>query len=259
MEYGDGECQWMTAGRGILHEEMWSNDRTDRKIGQAFPMSSDSELYQIWLNLPSHAKMINPRIQLLRPSQQETDSPPMPPEGVPLVELPIVSPSDGVTVRILAGQVGDVSSKVETFSDVSVMHTTIAPGKTWDLPMPSDFTVMIYVRQGDSLVSSGQPIAVHEFVTFEREQILGALGSEHSDGISITNTAVDGSKDVADVLLLAGRPLREPVAASGPFVMNTERELAQANWDFSRGPLSRPWDHQLSDDDWIANIRNPRL
>mmetsp|Transcript_87593 Transcript_87593/g.151663 ORF Transcript_87593/g.151663 Transcript_87593/m.151663 type:complete len:493 (+) Transcript_87593:91-1569(+) len=263
MEYGDGECQWMTAGSGILHEEMWSNDNTDISDGG---FVSDSELYQIWLNLPSNHKMTKPRIQLLRPTVQQSASS-APPEEVAVIDLPTVSPSEGVSVRVLAGQVGDVASKVETFSDVSIMHTTIAPGSTWDLPLPADFTAMIYVRKGKSLVSSStsglQPMPLHELVVFERADApadappgTGPTASAAAilpDGIRLSNAADDAS-DVADVFLLAGRPLREPVVSAGSFVMNTEAEIRQAQIDFSIGPLSRAWDHELPDDQWKSHV-----
>lgn len=244
MTYGDGECQWMTAGRGMLHEEMWSNDRTDSSP-EGFWL--DSELYQIWLNLPAKHKMTEPRIQLLRPSQQQSEASP-PPDGVRLVELPTVSPSAGVTVRVLAGQVGGISSKVETFSDVSVMHTTIEPGCTWELPLPPDFTAMLYVRKGNSLASLGKPIAIHDLVYFERSDLVYS-GTTKPDGISVTNQAEDPA-DTSDVLLLAGRPLREPVVAAGPFVVNSQEEYYQAQREFSMDPAKQPWDHELSDEDW---------
>lgn len=252
MEYGDGDCQWMTAGSGILHEEMWSNDLTDKSLQGAVV---DSELYQIWLNLPSRHKMTEPRIQLLRPEAQELAYS-APPDEVSVIELPTVSPSAGVTVRVLAGQVGDVVSKVETFSDVSIMHTVIAPGSTWDLPLPADFTAMVYIRRGSSLVSSSsaglQPMPLHELVVFERFRT-GSASAGLPDGIRLRNNA-DAPSDVADVFLLAGRPLREPVASAGSFVMNTEAEIRQAQIDFSTGPLSRSWDHELSDDGWKRHV-----
>jgi len=252
MEYGDGECQWMTAGSGMLHEEMWSNDLTNPS---AEGLNFDSELYQIWLNLPSRHKMTKPRVQLLRPSQQTSKYVTTSPEEVPVIDLPTVSPTPGVIVRVLAGKVGNTCSKVQTFSDVMVLHTTIAPGSTWDLPLPPEFTAMLYVRKGDSLVSVETPISVHKLAFFERSDEVNIDDGAHfpPDGVRLTNDAVDAS-DVADVLLLAGRPLREPVASAGPFVMNTEAELRQAFIDFSTGPLSEPWDHTVSDEEWRAQV-----
>merc|ERR1712032_681768 len=120
----------------MLHEEMWSNDLTD---ASAEGLNFDAELYQIWLNLPSRHKMTKPRIQLLRPSRQTSDTVTDPPEEVPVIDLPTVYPSPGITVRVLAGEIGSAASKVQTFSDVMILHATIDAGRTWALPLPPDF------------------------------------------------------------------------------------------------------------------------
>jgi redox-sensitive bicupin YhaK (pirin superfamily) len=244
MVYGDGDCQWMTAGSGVLHEEMWHNDLTDDSDKNVF---QNSELYQIWLNLPARHKMTSPRIQLVRPAQQ-SESSPAPPE-VPVIDLPTANPVDGVTVRLIAGQFGDMIAEVDTFSEVCIIHATIDAGKTLEIPLPPDYTAMVYVRKGKSLVSAEEPLHRHQLTFFERSR----LDYPATDGIRLTNSAQDSS-DVSDILLLSGRPLREPVAARGAFVMNTQKQLAKAYLDFSQGPLANYWKHELTDEEWKEQI-----
>ena len=121
----DAAVQWMTAGSGILHEEMW-------RTGDVWE-SSDQELFQIWVNLPQTDKYASPRMQMLgRPDSENSLSAAK--LGGMLTEVhergpvPTVKPVPGVSIRIIAGEADGVRSPVETFSDLAILHVTLQPG-----------------------------------------------------------------------------------------------------------------------------------
>lgn len=197
----NGATQWMTAGSGILHIETPPEDLVIR--GGLF------HGIQLWVNLPSRSKMLPPAYQNL--------------EG-DLVTL-LTTPDAGTLVRLIAGNLGGHEGPGSTHTPIVVAHLTLEPGAQAVLPWNPAFNALAYALAGSGSVGT-------EKASFHLGQ-LALFG----DGDTLTLTAGDQSS--LDVLLLGGQPLREPVAAHGPFVMNTRAELQQAFDDFQAGRLGR--------------------
>ncbi len=195
----NGATQWMTAGGGILHIETPPEDLV--VSGGLF------HGIQLWVNLPSRDKMAPPRYQSLEGEQ---------------VTL-LSSPDGGALLRLIAGEIAGHRGPGSTHTPITVAHVTLSPGAQVTVPWRSDFNALAYVLSGSGSVGTERhPIALGQLAVF-------------GDGDTVTVTA--GPDAALDVLLLGGQPLREPVAAYGPFVMNTRAELAQAFDDFQAGRL----------------------
>jgi redox-sensitive bicupin YhaK (pirin superfamily) len=193
----NGDTQWMTAGSGLLHIEAPPEELV--VSGGLF------HGVQLWVNLPSSLKMTDPRYQDIRAGQ-----------------VALVSSSDGgALLRVIAGALGDQPGPGVTHTPITVVHATVSAGAQVRLPWRADFNALAYVLAGSGSVGvDKQPIQMGQLAVF------GA-------GDSLTFAA---DTDL-DVLLLGGQPIREPVAAYGPFVMNTRAELAQAFEDYQAGRL----------------------
>jgi redox-sensitive bicupin YhaK (pirin superfamily) len=195
----DGATQWMTAGAGILHIET-----PPEKLVIAGGLFHG---VQLWVNLPSHKKMISPAYQNLEGDMVTLAS----------------SPDGGALLRIIAGSIGEFHGPGSTQTPIVVSHVTVAPGARVELPWNPAFNALAYVLAGSGSVSD------------ERRPIrLGQL-AVYGSGDSISMQANDDSS--LDVLLLGGQPIGEPVVAYGPFVMNTENEIRQAFDDYQQGRL----------------------
>jgi redox-sensitive bicupin YhaK (pirin superfamily) len=194
----NGATQWMTAGGGILHIET---------PPEALVLSGGLfHGIQLWVNLPAKDKMIAPRYQGL--------------EGDQVVLLS--SPDGGALVRLIAGDIDGHTGPGATHTPITVSHATIAPGAQLVLPWPTDFNGLGYVLAGSGTAGAERaPVRTGQLALF------GA-------GDTITFT---GGDEPLDVLLLGGRPIREPVVAHGPFVMNTKAEIIEAMEDFNAGRL----------------------
>ncbi|MDP9222014.1 MAG: pirin family protein [Actinomycetota bacterium] len=200
----DGATQWMTAGAGILHIETPPEELV--VSGGLF------HGIQLWVNLPATDKMTAPRYQSL--------------EGG---EVTLVSSGDGgALVRVIAGEVGDHRGPGSTHTPISVVHATVSPGARLSLPWRPDFNALAYVLAGSGRVGAeGRPVTTGQLVVF-------------GPGDHLTLAAADRQQSnvpALDLLVLGGRPIREPVAAYGPFVMNTRDELVQAVEDYQAGRL----------------------
>ncbi|MFN0090757.1 MAG: pirin family protein [Acidimicrobiales bacterium] len=195
----NGATQWMTAGRGILHIETPPEELV--VSGGLF------HGVQLWVNLPSAAKMIPPAYQNL-----EAD----------MVTL-FASPDGGALVRLVAGELGGFRGPGGTHTPILVAHATLAPSARLELDWPGEFNALAYALSGTGSIGA-------DAAPFRLGQ-LAVLG----DGATVTMQA--GPCEPLDVLLLGGTPLREPVAAYGPFVMNTRAELQQAFEDYQQGRL----------------------
>lgn len=195
----NGATQWMTAGGGILHIETPPEELVIS--GGLF------HGVQLWVNLPSRSKMISPRYQNL-----EAD----------LVTL-LSSPDGGALIRLIAGDLDGHQGPGSTHTPIVVAHVTLAPGARVDLPWNPQFNALAYGLEGEGIV--GQ-----ERLSFG----LGRL-AVYGDGDTVVLQASD--QRALDVLLLGGQPLREPVVAHGPFVMNSEDEIRQAFADYQSGRL----------------------
>ena len=190
---GSGDLQWMTAGSGIVHQEMPQRVE-DRLRG-----------FQLWINLPAAAKMMAPRYR-----------------DVPADTIPVVSPHDGIKIKVIAGNVVGVRGPVMDFvADPEYLDITLDPGADLEHPTIPDHTVFTYSIDGRGEVG---PNAGH---TLERGQL--ALFTP-GDSVQVK------ARDVPfRFLLVSGKPLGEPVAWSGPIVMNTREELAEAFRQYQDG------------------------
>ncbi|MCU1494002.1 MAG: pirin [Acidimicrobiaceae bacterium] len=207
----DGDTQWMTAGAGILHIETPPEELV--LSGGRF------HGIQLWVNLPAASKWEPPRYQDIGRSN-----------------VALVSSHDGgALLRIVAGAVGGFGGPGATHTPMTFVHATVEPGARLEVPWPSDHNALVYVLAGKGSVgSAGQPISSG------RLAVLGA-----GDHIVVTaDEAQDSHTPKFEVILLGGKPIGEPVAWYGPFVMNTEEELRQAFDDYQHGRLGKiPAEH----------------
>jgi redox-sensitive bicupin YhaK (pirin superfamily) len=202
----NGDTQWMTAGSGILHIETPPEHLV--MSGGLF------HGFQLWVNLPKEHKWLEPKYQDI---------------GGGDVRL-LTTPDGGALLRLIAGELDGHAGPGSTFTPITMIHATLSPGARLQLPWRSDFNALAYVLNGDATVGEAhRPIRTGQLAVF-------------GDGDSITLTANDRQESrhpTVDVLILGGRPIREPVAWYGPFVMNTKAEVVQAFEDFQAGKLGR--------------------
>ena len=194
-----GSVQWMTAGRGLVHSEM-PEQQAGRMRG-----------FQLWVNLPAKDKMTEPRYQEFAAGR-----------------IPVARPADGVEVKVIAGEVADADGAiargpiVQPATEPLYLDIALAADAHWEFVLPEGHNAFAYVFEGAATLGDGDEargLGVHE---------MGVLGG----GDVLRLRAGD---DGARLILVAGRPLREPVARHGPFVMNTRQELMQAFVDFQEG------------------------
>ena len=207
----DGDTQWMTAGGGILHIEAPPEDLV--VSGGLF------HGVQLWVNLPRADKMIAPRYQDIGSS------------NVALLS----SPDGGALFRVIAGDLGGHSGPGSTHSPMAMVHATLSAGAKVDIPWRPDFNALVYVLGGNGTVGTdGHTIRTGHLVVFG-----------DGDALTLAADATQESRTPAlEILVLGGRPIREPVYAYGPFVMNTREEVAQAFEDYQAGRLGTiPADH----------------
>jgi hypothetical protein len=195
---GPGDVQWMTAGAGIVHAEMPSA-KMAKEGGRVHG-------FQIWVNLPARLKMTRPRYQ-----------------EVPAARIPSAKTADGLaSVKIVAGEALGVTATIATHTPIVYQDWTLEPGADVTLPLSSDHAAYVYVFGGE--VQVGEP---GEAV---KDGQLALLGT--GDAVRLRGTSTR-----ARLLLLAGVPLKEPVARYGPFVMNTQQEIHEAMADFRSGKM----------------------
>jgi redox-sensitive bicupin YhaK (pirin superfamily) len=194
----------MTAGAGILHIEQ----PPERLIASGGLFHGT----QLWVNLPRAQKWAAPRYQDLRAGE---------------VGL-LASPDGGALLRIIAGEVAGHRGPGDTYTPMTMIHATIAPGARLQVPWRRDYNALAYVLAGSGTVGSDRhPVRMGQLAVF-------------ADGDAIVLEASQFQESRApelEVLLLGGRPIREPVAWLGPFVMNTRDEVVQAYEDFRAGKL----------------------
>ncbi len=206
----NGDTQWMTAGGGILHIEEPPEDLV--ASGGVF------HGFQLWVNLPAPLKMTNPRYQDIRAGQ---------------VKL-LSSADGGALIRLIAGELGGHRGPGVTHTPITLVHATITPGAQVRLPWPPGFNALVYVLGGSGTVCGpvggtdhGRPVHTGQLASFGPGGAVTVAASQRQDG---------PAREL-DVLVLGGQPIREPVAAYGPFVMNTRQELIQAFEDYQAGRL----------------------
>jgi redox-sensitive bicupin YhaK (pirin superfamily) len=194
-----GDVQWMTAGSGVVHSEMPSAE-IRAKGGRIHG-------FQVWVNLPARDKMMPPRYQ-----------------EVPSSKIPEGQTADGLAkVRVIAGEALGVKAVIDTRTEVVYQDWKLKPGAAVEQPLAAAHHAFVYVFQGKLDVGSeGTSVADGQ---------LGLLGPGGGVRLAVPKTAAAPAR----LLLLAGQPLREPVARYGPFVMNTDAEIRQALSDYRSG------------------------
>jgi quercetin 2,3-dioxygenase len=200
----NGDTQWMTAGGGILHIEEPPEDLVMN--GGLF------HGFQLWVNLPSRLKMATPRYQDIRAGQ---------------VAL-LSSPDGGALVRVIAGEIDGHQGPGVTHTPITLLHATVEPGAQLRLPWRADFNALGYVLAGSGTVGADRrPVHTGQLAVFGPGDVL-TFGARQ---------LMDGPSEKLEILVLGGQPIREPVAAYGPFVMNTRAELVKAFEDYQAGRL----------------------
>jgi redox-sensitive bicupin YhaK (pirin superfamily) len=202
----NGDTQWMTAGSGLLHIET----PPEWLVAQGGLFHG----VQLWVNLPREQKLATPRYQDLRSG-----------------ELGLVTtPDAGVLLRVIAGDVAGQRGPGSTHTPMAMVHATLAPGARMELPWEVEFNSLVYVLAGQGTVGvEGRPIRAGQLAVLGR----GDFVSVRADGRQ------ESRSPNLEVLVLGGRPIREPVAWAGPFVMNTKAEVMQAYEDFQKGRMGQ--------------------
>lgn len=213
--YGDGDVQWLTAGAGIQHAEMFPLLKTDE--------DNPLDLFQIWLNLPKRSKMASPAFKMLWADQIPS-------------RVFVDEQGKKTRVSIRAGAIGDASPPSappdswahDEKNEVAIWTAELEAGATWSPPRASAETNrFIYFFAGDSLDVSGTLLEAMEGVAVNADVEL---------------SLVNRGSGKAEILILQGRPIAEPVAHQGPFVMNTQEELRAAFADYRRTQFGGwPW------------------
>jgi redox-sensitive bicupin YhaK (pirin superfamily) len=200
----NGDTQWMTAGGGILHIE----EPPEELVASGGLFHG----FQLWVNLPKKLKMTQPRYQDIRAGQ---------------VAL-MASADGGALLRVIAGEIDGHAGPGVTHTPITLVHATVSPDAQVRLPWRKDFNALGYVLAGSGTVGTEKrPVKMGQLAVFGPGEALTFAAAQDSDGPS----------EGLDILLLGGQPIREPVAAYGPFVMNTRAELVQAFEDFQAGRL----------------------
>lgn len=198
---GPGDVQWMTSGRGILHEEM-------PKRGSSGVIDG----FQLWVNLPAAEKMSQPRYQ-----------------EVSAATIPTIA-EGGVQVRLVAGEyLGERGPVTEIAAQPLYMDVTLAPGAQFSLPVPAGHFALVYVFEGEGLFGldeqgGGEYVKAVKMLVFE-------------DGDSLRAQA--GAASPVRFMLMAGAPFGEPIFPYGPFVMNTQEEIVQTLADLRSGAFAQ--------------------
>jgi hypothetical protein len=209
---GAGDVQWMTAGRGILHQEMPQGDPRGRMHG-----------FQLWANLPSSLKMTAPRYQDIRAA-----------------EIPAITDDDGTIVRVISGEFWGRSGPVEgVAADPHYLDIEVPPGRRKTLPVETGRHAFAYVFEGSgNFHAASQPFGVltekevdgNEIVVREQTGNRSLVLFDSGDEVT-----VQAGEEGIRFLLVSGKPIREPVAWYGPIVMNTKAELQQAMAELRNG------------------------
>lgn len=192
---GQGDLQWMTAGAGILHKEYHEVEFS--KTGGPFQM------VQLWVNLPAKYKMTPPKYQAI--TNQEIPK--------------HILPNDAGEVEVIAGNFEGTKGVASTFTEIEMYNIRLNPGGHMRFELPEDFNTGILVVEGEAEVNGTDNAPLDNFVLF------------HNDGERITLSSEKG----ALLLVLSGRPIKEPIVGYGPFLMNTKQEIMQAFDDMNAG------------------------
>jgi len=191
----EGDVQWMTAASGILHKEY--HEETWSKQG------GDFQMVQLWVNLPAKDKTSKPKYQALSNKQ---------------INRYHLENNSG-EIEVIAGQYKDVKGSASTFTPVHLLNAKLNSGAEADFSFPAQYNTALLVIEGGIVINGTEEVSADHFALFENK------------GESFTIKATENSV----VLILSGEPINEPIAAHGPFVMNTKAELIQAFDDYNKG------------------------
>ncbi len=192
---GEGDVQWMTAASGVLHKEFHETEWS--KTGGEFQM------VQLWVNLPAKDKMSAPKYQAITNAE--------------IVKVAL--PDDAGEVEVIAGEFQGNKGAASTFSPINMFNVKLKKGGKTQLSFPENYTTSILMVEGEAKVNDATTAPQDHFVMFK------------NDGETFMVEALED----AVILVLSGEPINEPIAAHGPFVMNTEAELMTAFQDFNTG------------------------
>jgi hypothetical protein len=207
----DGDIQWMTAGSGVLHDEL----PTERMYRDGGPFHA----VQLWVNLPRAEKMTAPRYQT-----------------IPADALALLTSDDGgALVRLIAGDIGAARGPGETHTPILYLHATVARGARLEVPWPAEFSAFAYALTG------------YGFVGADRRSLDPDQLAVFGPGDHVVVRAADDQTGPLELLLLGGLPIREPIAHYGPFVMNTRAEILEAIEDFRSGRFGTVPTDQLAE------------
>ncbi len=201
---GPGDVQWMTAGAGVVHSERPSAgflERGGRMHG-----------FQLWVNLPSRDKMMPPRYQ-----------------DVPAESIPVATSPDGlVSVKVIAGEALGARAVIDTRTPIGYLHFTIQPGGATTQPIPEAWHAFVYVVSGEPAVGADAKLLP--------PRTLGVLDTAEA---AVRIGVPPDAAGPAQLLLIGGEPLSEPIARYGPFVMNTRAEIIEAVEDYRAGRFGK--------------------
>jgi redox-sensitive bicupin YhaK (pirin superfamily) len=215
--FGDGDVQWLTAGKGIQHSEMFPLLNKEQE--------NPFELFQIWLNLPQASKLVSPHFSML---WSET------------IPRSVVKDENGKTTEIdlIAGNLGDIKAPppapdswaADSKNEIAIWTIKMEPEAKWTLPPASPgLTRTLYFFRGASLKAAGENISSYHSILLEPDQ----------------DVLLENGPAESHLLLLQGRPINEPVTQYGPFVMNTPAEIQQAFYDYQKTQFGGwPWESE---------------
>ena len=195
-----GDIQWMTTGSGLVHSEL---------VTEKFKKSGGiMQGLQIWVNLPKKNKQVKPWYQHIKKNN-----------------IHAFKENENIEIKVLVGGVKGIKSDVQTYSPVSIFDVQFSAPEKIDLEISSDQMTLVYVIDGELLFSEENKITTKgQMIIFDQS----------SDTINLTSISESGS-----YLVLAGKPLNEPVARYGPFITNTEGEMKQAMLDYQNGKMGK--------------------
>lgn len=192
---GEGDVQWMTAASGVLHKEFHEKEWSKK--------GGDFQMVQLWINLPAKDKMSTPKYQSI--------------ENAAMSRYKLENNSG--EIEIIAGEYEGLKGSASTFTPLHLFNAKLKKGATANFSFPNNYNTALLVIEGDIKVNSTEEAPTDHFVLMA------------NDGEAFT---IEATND-AIVLILSGEPINEPIAAHGPFVMNSKQELMQAFDDFNKG------------------------
>ncbi len=232
----EGDVQWMTAGRGIMHEEFHSE-----AFGQR---GGDFSMVQLWVNLPSAHKLTDPKYQSIKRAD------------LPVIELKDNKNDDTIgTAVIIAGEwqdteqlkhshTSEITQKTtqgvaDTFTAINMWNIELYASGTATVQVPSTHNAMLLVQEGRLLVN-GTPINAGNLIQFDAPDVNATISDSDSIELEYSTAAKDNEPLLpVKLLLLSGEPIGEPIAGYGPFVMNTQAELKQTFRDYQTGNFGK--------------------